>query len=127
MKMMLLLLSMVILLLGCDGLLHRDLVKPFMPGVYYASWKTNFSVATDTLQIVPVNENGSGGYLIIRRMHAQFMNAAHQRTPEYAFVKWQGIYDARSKTLVVQPNGRVLRFDPVNKTLQMGVIVYKKL
>ena len=113
-------------LLGCNGF-NSDKVKPSIPGTYYASWKTSFSVAVDTMQIAVVSENGSEGYLIVRRTHLQFINDAKKRAPEYSITKWAGAYNATDKTLVVQSNGRIIRFDPENKCLRMGSIVYRKL
>jgi hypothetical protein len=120
-------LTLVILFIGCDGLLHTDNVKPFIPGIYLASWKTSFSTAVDTMSIAAVAENGSEGFLITRRTHLDFINAAKKRAPEYSITKWVGAYNAADKTLIVQSNGRVLNFDPDNKLMRMGSIVYKKL
>lgn len=119
--------TLVILFVGCDGLLHSDNVKPFIPGIYLASWKTTFSVAVDTMQIAAVSSNGSEGYLITRRTHLQFINASKKREPEYSITKWIGSYNATDKTILVPVNGRVLSFDPDNKLLCMGSIVYRKL
>ena len=120
-------LTLAILFIGCDGLLHSDNVKPFIPGIYLASWKTSFSTAVDTMHIASVSEKGSEGYLITRRTHLQFINAAKKRAPEYSITKWVGNYNSSDKTIVVPVNGRVLSFDPENKILKMGAIIYKKL
>ena len=119
--------TVVILFIGCDGLIHSDNVKPFIPGIYLASWKTSFSNAIDTMSIAAVSENGSEGFLIIRRTHLNFINAAKKREPEYSITKWMGSYNATDKTIVVNSTGRILSFDPDNKLLRMGSIVYRKL
>jgi len=62
-------LTVIVFLFGCNGLLHSDSVKPFIPGTYLASWKTSFSNAVDTMTITAVSENGSQGFLITRRTH----------------------------------------------------------
>jgi hypothetical protein len=124
---MITLLTLVVFTLGCNGLLHSDIVKPFIPGTYHASWKTAFSNAVDTMQISSASEGGSEGYLIIRRTHLEFTNAAKKRGPEYSITNWMGRYNETDKTIVVNANGRVLSFDPANKTLKMGVIIYTKL
>jgi hypothetical protein len=124
---MIIVLVVVVVLMGCNGLMNPDKVKPFIPGTYYASWKTSFSNAVDTITITPVSEKGSEGFLIVRRTHLQFINAPKKREPEYSITKWQGTYDASNKNVVVLANGRVLNFDPDNKLLRMGSIVYKKL
>jgi hypothetical protein len=121
------LITLVVFLLGCGGLANSDKVKPFIPGTYLASWKTSFSNAVDTMTIAAVAENGSEGYLITRRTHLQFINAAKKRAPEYSITKWIGSYNAADKNIVVNTNGRVLSFDPDNKLLWMGSIIYKKL
>jgi hypothetical protein len=120
-------LTLVIFLMGCNGILNSDKVKPFIPGTYLATWKTSLSNAVDTMTIAAVAENGSEGYLITRRTHLQFINAAKKRAPEYSITKWVGSYNATDKNIVVNMNGRVLSFDPDNKLLRMGSIVYKKL
>jgi ribosomal protein L28 len=124
---MIALLTLVIFLMGCNGLINADKVKPFIPGTYLASWKTSFSNAVDTMLIAPVTENGSEGYLITRRTHLQFINAANKRAPEYSITKWTGSYNHQDKTIVVQSNGRVLSFDPSANVMRMGNIVYRKL
>ena len=120
-------LMLVIFLTRCNGLMNSDKVKPFIPGTYMASWKTSFSNAVDTMIITATSPNGSEGYLITRRTHLQFINAAKKRSPEYSIIKWMGSYNTGDKTVVVPANGRVLSFDPDNKLLRMGSIVYRKL
>lgn len=124
---MITLLTLVILMMGCNGLLHPDTVKPFIPGTYSAAWKTPFSESRDTLLIAAGSENGSEGFLITRRTQLTFTNAAKKRAPEYSIAKWTGTYNTTDKTLLINGNGRVLSFDPTGKTMRMGVIIYKKL
>ena len=118
---LLIVVTVAIFLLGCNG--FSDKVNLFIPGTYLASWKTAFSIAIDTMTIAGDGE----GFLITRRTHLQFINAAKQRAPEYSITKWQGNYSASDKTLIVRTNGRVMNFDPNNKILRMGAIVYRKL
>jgi len=123
---MIMILTAMIFFIGC-GTFNSDKVKPFIPGTYLASWKTSFGVAVDTMQITAVSENGSEGYLIVRRTHLQFINAAKKRAPEYSITKWVGSYNTADKNILIQSNGRVLNFDPDNKIVRMGAIVYRKL
>jgi len=124
MKMILIISSVVTFLFGCNS--FTDKVKPFVPGTYIATWKTAFSVAVDTMNI-SAPSGGSETFSIVRRTHLQFTNAAKKREPEYSISKWQGTYNTNDKTLVVQSNGRIISFDPDNKVLRMGAIVYRKL
>ena len=118
--------TLVIFLIGCSTF-NSDKVKGFIPGTYLSSWKTAFSNAVDTMQITAISENGSEGFLIIRRTHLEFTGAAKKRAPEYSITKWIGSYSATAKTIVVEKNGRVISLDPDNKSLRMGNIVYRKL
>ena len=120
-------LTLVILFIGCDGLIHTDNVKPFIPGIYLTSWKTSFSTAIDTMLIASVSEKGSELYSITRRTHLEFINAAKKREPEYSITKWTGSYNAADKTIVIQSNGRILSFGPSANVMRMGAVTYKKL
>ncbi len=124
--MTLLIAAALLFLIGCNGL-TSDKVKPFIAGTYISSWKTAFSIAVDTMNISAISAGGSEGYIIVRRTHLQFINAVKKREPEYSISKWQGSYNPGDKTIVVQNNGRVISFDPDNKVLRMGNIVYRKL
>jgi hypothetical protein len=123
---MILILTAIVFLFGCKAF-NSDNVKPFIPGTYLSSWKTSFSHAVDTMSIALSIENGSEVYSITRRTHLDFIGLAKKRTPEYSITKWTGSYNASAKTLIVNSNGRVISFDPDNKTLRMGNIIYRKL
>ena len=118
---------MVLLLYGCNDLFHQDNVKKFIPGTYIAAWKSPFSEARDTMQITPVVQQGSEGFLITRRTYTSFINAARKRDPEYTIVHWSANYDTGNKTLFINNNGKALFFDPGKKEMKMGVVTYKKL
>ena len=100
----------ILILAGCNGLMNADKVKAFIPGTYYASWKTSFSIAVDTMLITPLSDNGSEGYLITKRTHYQFLHGVPKRAPEYRITKWVGEFNAAQKTIVVPVNGRILTF-----------------
>jgi hypothetical protein len=119
--------GMTVILASCNGLAPADAVKTFIPGTYCASWQNPVSASRDSLFIVALSPNGSEGFIITRRTQLVFTNAGKKNTPQYRIVKWTGAYNVRDKTLIVSGNGRVLHFDPVAKTMQMGAIVYTKL
>lgn len=127
MKILMLLFSLTLLLQSCNSIFNPDNVKSFIPGVYCTAWKTAFSEARDTLNIETITLQGSEGFIITRRTHVDFMNAAKKREPEYTIIKWTGTYDASNKTLLINNNGRVLSFDTNKKEMKMGVVTYKKL
>lgn len=127
MKILILLFSFILLLQSCNSIFNPDNVKDFIPGVYCTAWTTAFSQSRDTLLIETITQQGSEGYIITRRTHVDFINAAKKREPEYSIVKWRGTYDASNKTVLINNNGRVLSFDTNKKEMKMGVVVYKKL
>ncbi len=127
MKILILFFSFILLLQSCNSLFNPDNVKGFIPGVYCTTWTTAFSEARDTLLIETITRQGSEGYIITRRTHVDFMNAAKKREPEYSIVKWTGTYDAINKIIQINNNGRVLSFDINKKEMKMGVVTYKKL
>ena len=128
MKMILLItFSIFVTLFGCTFFSSQDNVKAFIPGTYISTWVSQFSEARDTILITPIVQEGSEGFLITRRTYLNFINAASNREPEYKIKHWSGSYDAGSKTIFINNDGRVLFFDPGKKEMKMGVITYKKL
>lgn len=127
MKMLCLITIATFLLISCNGLLKQDEVKRFIPGTYISNWKTEFNQSVDTMTIEPLVQNGSEGYLIIRRTNVSYFNTQRKRNPEYKIVKWTGSYNLENKTVFINNNARQLSFDPVNKEMKMGTITYRKL
>ena len=128
MKMILLItFSIFVTLFGCTFFSSQDNVKAFIPGTYISTWVSQFSEARDTIQITPIVQKGSEGFLITRRTYLNFINAASKRSPEYKIVHWNANYDNQNKSLFINNNGKVLFFDPGKKEMKMGVITYKKL
>ncbi len=122
-----LLAGLIIVLLSCNSLTETDTVKVFIPGTYSAEWATEYNQTKDTLLLEPLTLNGSETFQITRRSKVEYINAAKERLPEYKISKWSGTYDAKTKTIFINNNGRVLSFDPKKDILWMGTIRYAKL
>lgn len=127
MKMIFLFAITVCLLISCTGSIKSNNVKDFIPGTYISIWKTEFSESVDTLLIEPLMKKGSDTYRITRRTHTSFFKGGRKHSPEYKIKHWTGFYDPSNKTLVMENDGSVLSFDPVNKELKRGITVYTKL
>lgn len=127
MKMISTMFLIVLLAAGCGQLLNRNNVKDFAAGTFVSSWQTAYSQSRDTIQIEPTASEGSETFLIVRRTLTEYSGNEKKRAPSYKIVKWTGVYMSESKVITIQNNGRMLSFNPAEKTMTMGVTVYKKL
>lgn len=128
MKLILLLHVIVWMMMGsCNMLDPKDDVVSFIPGTYVSQWTTEFAESRDTLQIRPGATKGSVHYEITRRTYHRYNQDAKKMPPQYKMEKWTAGYEPDDKILLVHSNGRVLSFDTKNKSMKMGVTVYKKL
>lgn len=108
------------ILAGCQA----DKVRDFMPGTYVNTAGGKYSLADDTLVIVP---GGSNNYLIERRTGFNRISGGIKGKREYEKESWNAIYDEGTKTLQETRLGKLITFYPDSAYLKIGKRVYKKL
>ena len=111
---------LVALMTGCQA----DKARDFMPGTYVNSAGGKYSLADDTLVIVP---GGSNNYLIERRTGFNRIADGEKGKREYEKESWNAIYDEGTKTLQETRLGKLITFYPDSAYLKIGKRVYKKL
>jgi len=118
---------MIILLFLIAGCKRGTGVREFIPGTYVTEWDNGFSSVRDTMLLEPATAGGSEGYLISRRTSYTQLIKSGTNKPRYKIARWTGSFDTKTKTVVVDKNGRVLTFDPAKNEMRMGSAIYKKL
>ena len=108
------------MLAGCSA----DKTREFIPGTYVNSAGGKYSLADDTLVIVPAE---STNYLIERRTGFNRLRDGFKGKREYEKESWNAIYDEGTKTLQETRLGKLITFYPDSAILKVGKRVYKKL
>lgn len=113
-------LALATLLFAC----HADQTREFMPGTYVNSAGGKYSLADDTLVIVPAESNN---YLIERRTGFNRISEGVKGKREYEKESWNAIYDEGTKTLQETRSGKLITFYPDSAFLKVGKRKYIKL
>jgi hypothetical protein len=83
-----------------------------------------YSVADDTLVIVPAESNN---YLVERRTGFNRISDGVRGKREYEKESWNAVYDEGTKTLQETRLGKLITFYPDSSFLRVGKRKYKKL
>lgn len=108
------------ILAGCQAGKTRE----FIPGTYVNSAAGKYSVADDTLVIVPAESNN---YLVERRTGFNRISDGVRGKREYEKESWNAVYDEGTKTLQETRLGKLFTFYPDSAFLSVGKRKYKKL
>ncbi|GEM_PF-1271315 len=105
-------------------LLKRDKVEDWITGVYIRLISNDFSQGTDTLTIT---KKTGHQFLIKRRGSYRRLLDGEIFDPEYKSEDWLGVYDDKTQLLHEQQHGKVLSFQPGERTMKVGTAEYKKI
>lgn len=105
-------------------LLKRNKVEDWITGVYIRLVSNDFSQGADTLTIT---KKSSSQFLIKRRSSYRLLLDGQVFDPEYKTEDWLGVYDDRTQLLHEQQHGKVLSFQPGERTMKVGTAEYKKI
>lgn len=108
------------LFFGCSS----DKVRDFMPGVYVNSAGGEFSVASDTLEVRPVEGTN---YVIHRRTGFNLVTEGKLGKRESEVEKWTAVYNSDTQVLTETKKGKLISFFPDSGSLSVGQRVYKKV
>jgi len=111
---------LVMVLAACQ----TDQTREFIPGTYLNSAGGKYSLADDTLLIVPGESNN---YLIERRTGFNRIRAGVKGKREYEKESWNATYDEGTKTLQETRLGKLITFCPDSGYLKVGKRKYMKL
>lgn len=111
---------LVMLLAACK----TDKTRDFIPGSYVNSAGGTYSMADDTLVILPAESNN---YLIERRTGFNRISEGVKGKREYEKESWNAIYDEGTKTLQETRMGKLITFYPDSAFLKIGKRKYMKL
>ena len=114
-------------LFGCVTSATKDEVRPFIPGIYTRHYKDEYTDSYDTISIHLVTQDGSAGYVIVKRSRFQKLDDKGHPVPGHELKKWMGVYEEESKTIWLQTAGKRIYLDPAARELKIGTEPYKKL
>jgi hypothetical protein len=97
-----------------------------LEGIYTAAYEHEFGRNTDTLILKKAND-GNGVYQIIRHTGLIKKMDGKEFPKEVLISTWVLNYNAETKTLTEQREGKTLVWDGNRLTLQLGERFYKKL
>ena len=117
------LISLVLILNGCSGILKPNGIKSFIPGVYSRYYTDEYGERYDTIAI---RETGTA-YEVTKRSKLLKTIDGQQPEPHYMVIHWTGIYDDGKKWLLLDLVGKAISFDAAKKELSIGGKPYKKL
>lgn len=103
---------------------NTDKVRPFIPGTYVNSAKSEFSQASDTLIITHLSGDA---YLITRQTTYQVIRDHKPLPKHHKTQKLTGIYDGQKQALMETTNGREFLFDPDKHLMQVNSARYQKI
>lgn len=115
------------IVMGCNEKSTSDNVKAFIPGVYVRHYKDEFTNSFDTLEIKKLTSSGSEGFMVVKKMKYERLNQKNTSTFNMKKEEWIGIYENNSKTLLLEPEGKRVYFDPEMLEAKMGFFPYKKI
>lgn len=103
---------------------QSDQTREFMPGTYVNTAGGKYSLADDTLEILPAEGNS---YLIERRTGFNRITDGVKGKREYEKESWNTVYDQNTRTLQETSSGKLLTFYPDSAYLKVGRRLYKKI
>ncbi len=99
-------------------------VSEFIPGTYVRAFEHEFAKGADTL-IVQTSDQLH--YQIVKRTGFQRIKNGRFLALENRQEKWSGVYDAATQMIRESQHGKVLHFNPAEKTLYLGASAYHKV
>jgi hypothetical protein len=114
--------SLILLVAGCTASNNDSSLE----GIYTAAYEHEFGRNTDTLILKKAND-GNGIYQITRHTGLIKKMDGKEFAKEVLKSTWVLNYNADTKTLTEQREGKTLLWDGNRLTLQLGDRLYKKL
>lgn len=115
------------ILTACNrGSTTSDDIKAFIPGVYVAPIRTEYSKGEDTL-LIGVFDDRVNTYVIFKHSGYQRIKEGIIQPKQYAREKWMAVYDESSNVLQELKSGRLFIFSPQKHSLLLGTAEYKKV
>ncbi|MGN6398695.1 MAG: hypothetical protein ACTHMI_24205 [Mucilaginibacter sp.] len=111
-----------LLLAACQRQDHQ--VQDFIPGTYVCRAQSPYSIADDTIVIVP---NGVLHYDVFRKTGYQRINNGILSPVVRKAKNFTGIWDADKQQMQVDPVGVIILFQPAAHQLTIQRTIYKKI
>jgi hypothetical protein len=114
-------------LISCSDTFRSDEVKNFIPGVYARHYSDEYTDSYDTLEIRRITTSGSEGYAVTKTMKYKRQNQSKTNPVQHKTEEWTGSYEEEKKTLLLEPSGKRIYFDPSLGEAKLGIIAYQKI
>lgn len=95
-----------------------------MPGTYVNSAGGEFSIASDTLKVEPVEGNN---YQVLRSTGYNLISSGKVGPRERESEVWTCAYSQATKSLTELKKGKIISFFPEKEALAVGRMLYKKI
>lgn len=105
---------------------NKQQVRDFVPGTYVNQAQSQYSIASDTLLLIP-DEHAGNLYQVVRGTGFQRIKDGKLQPKEYKIKKFSGVWDEAKQTLQLTQDGSILFFQPDAQTLTVGTAIYRKL
>jgi hypothetical protein len=101
-------------------------VKDFIPGTYVNHAQSAYSIADDTLQIMPdaLTENS---YHVVRKTGFSRVLNGQLQAPQHQVKSFTGVWNVRQQTMQLTANGVILQFLPDSSELRVENSTYHKI
>ncbi|SFA58487.1 hypothetical protein SAMN04488511_11970 [Pedobacter suwonensis] len=116
----LLIASLVLFITGCSS----NTTKEFIAGTYVSEDSSNYSMASDTLEI---EESTDNNYFIHRKTGFRLIRNGKKGKRQYETEEWKALYDTSTKSLMEISKGKIITFYPKENKLAVGKREYKKI
>ncbi|MFB9843938.1 hypothetical protein [Mucilaginibacter ginsenosidivorans] len=105
---------------------NKQQVRDFIPGTYVNQAQSAYSIASDTLLLIP-DEHAGNLYQVVRGTGFQRIRDGKLQPKEYKVKTFSGVWDEAKQILQITQDGSILVFQPDAQTLTVGTAVYHKL
>ncbi len=116
-------LFIVLFISGCNS---ENIEKAAVEGSYVGQFKSEYSIAFDTIRINPYNIN-SGVFSIVHKTGYNRLTNNMVEVKRYKKKEFTGIWNNETRQLNEQRFGRAYSFSPDGKSLLLGSALYKKI
>ena len=114
--------SLLLFITACNN----SQIQTELKGIYTTSYNNEFGKGNDTLSITKAND-GEGIYRISKHLGVVKKLDGKEFPRELITETWTLEYDAAKQTLFELKTGKTLIWNSANKTIQLGITLYKRI
>lgn len=117
----------ILMVIGCKDKSTSVKIEKFIPGVYVRQYKDEYTKSFDTLEIRKVTQSGGYRYSVIKKTTYKRLNIREFPTNNAKLKEWVGYFEEGTNSLLLEPGGKRVHFEPELMEAIMGAHPYKKI